>query len=340
MKGGGLHAAALTATGAATAARAAKALGATLHLPSRLAGGYPGALPYDDGIADLLARLMPEAEGIILVMAAGIVMRAAAPHLTDKYHDPAIVVLDPEGRFAVPLLSGHLGGANRLAGELYRRIGAQVVITTATDSAGAPAMEVWAIENGLGLANPREVARINRALAEGEGISLQLDPLLARPPGLDELTPFLKETGPKVAVALYPVEGALTLIPRAVALGMGARKNAGVSGAVEGVAKVLENARLHPLAIAAVATIDIKKEEAALVEVAKTLGAPLVTYDAKALAPVAVPNPSPRVREATGTPAVAEAAALLCAGSSTLLIEKTAGADWTLAAAIKKEWQR
>lgn len=109
--------------GEATAARIVSALGADVFV-NETKGGLP----------DLVARLFAEYDGLVFLMATGIVVRLIAPHLADKYHDPAVVVVDDAERFAVSLLSGHEGGANRLAARVAAAINAEPVVTTATDT--------------------------------------------------------------------------------------------------------------------------------------------------------------------------------------------------------------
>jgi len=346
---GELHAVALTRGGAATAARLAESLGATLHLPERIASGFAGSSPFAEPFAALLARLWAKGNGLMLVMAAGIAVRASAPLLKSKYEDPALVVLDPGGLFCVSLLSGHLGGANDLAREAARITGGQAVITTATDAAGVVAVEVWAADVGLAIENPGMVAAVNGALADGEPVALYIDPELASPSAVVALAPHLAlETtdlgefeaagGARIALThRYPgPSGALLLRPRVLALGAGARKGANSLDAPGEMVRALRLAGYSELSAAHLSTIDLKENEEALNALADLLGVGMITFDSEALNSVATPNPSERVRKAVGAPAVAEASAILASCGGKLLMEKTAGRDWTLAAALIK----
>ena len=105
-----------------------------------------------------------------MVAATGIVVRLAAGLLRDKTTDPAVVVVDQEGRYAISLVGGHLGGANDLAGHVAGILGGQAVITTATDGAGKPSLEMAAQEAGMVVENLKALSRISRGLLEGETV--------------------------------------------------------------------------------------------------------------------------------------------------------------------------
>ena len=344
---GPLYAVALTREGAGLASRLAQALSnAQAWVPERFAA--PGLQSFSEPVARLVARLWDGAGGFLLVMAAGIAVRAVAPLLRDKATDPAVVVLDAAGKFAIPLVGGHLGGANDLAREIGLRLGATPVITTATDAAGRPAAEVWARENGLRVEGRAGVVRVNAAWANGDPVGAYLDPALESARLLDGLAPHLAMStrdegdasafaGPLLAVThrlLPDLERALFIRPPCLALGVGCRRRADPRGVVQGVRKALAAARLAEGAVAAVASVDAKADEPALQELARTLAVPFLTFSAAELAGVQVPNPSARVSLAVGTSSVAEAAALSAAGRGELLVTKVKGRSWTLAVAI------
>ena len=134
---------AITRNGARLGARLqASRPDAQLFVLQRFAAeGGAAATPFDGELKGLVARLWGRCRGFAFIMATGIVVRMVAPHLTGKGEDPAVVVLDEFGRFAVSLLAGHLGGANRLAVELASTVGGTPVITTATDVNGLTAWD-------------------------------------------------------------------------------------------------------------------------------------------------------------------------------------------------------
>jgi cobalamin biosynthesis protein CbiG len=278
-------------------------------------------------------------------MAAGIAVRAVAPLLRDKLRDPAVVVLDQAGRFAVPILSGHVGGANDLAREVGRLLGATPVLTTATDVAGTPAIEVWAREKGLRWDDRGGVAAVNAAWANGDPVGAYADPPFAGL--LDDLRPHLALATADEAEAgafggvlfgvtprcLPQVGAALWLRPPCLCAGVGCRKGADPGTVEEGVRAALAEAHLSPLAVAEVVSVDDKAAEPALLELARSLGVPFRTFPAAALRRIPVPTPSRRVAEAVGTESVSEAAALLAASGGSLLLPKVKGKTWTLSVA-------
>jgi cobalamin biosynthesis protein CbiG len=349
MPTGPLYAVALTRDGAGLVARLAKAFPGTVALaPARFAGEVAGVEGFRAPVKEVIAGHWAGAGGFLLVMAAGIAVRAVAPLLVDKAVDPAVVVLDPMGRFAVPLLSGHLGGANTLAREVGRRLGAEPVITTATDAAGVPAIEVWARQMGLSCGERAGVVRVNAAWANGEPVGLYVDPAVgALQPG-SELEPHLVWHGSDAAEALAfsgtlvvvshrreAIAGAvLNLHPRCLYLGVGCRKDADPEAVAEGVLSALAAAGLARTAVASVASVDLKQDELALRQLAALFEVPFRVFPPAALSRMEVPTPSDRVAQAVGTSSVSEAAALLASDGGRLLSPKQKGPLWTLAVAI------
>lgn len=111
-------------------------------------------------------------DAMVFIGATGIATRAIAPFVRDKLRDPAVICMDDQGRFVIPLLSGHVGGANELAGILAGRIGATPVVTTATDRAGAFACDLWARKNGLGILNRGGIQAVSSAILRGSRVSI------------------------------------------------------------------------------------------------------------------------------------------------------------------------
>ena len=156
---------ALTPQGAKLGKILSEQMDGDLFLPDRMAGSC-GAAAFDS-LLDVVSEYFSNYAGHVFIAAAGIVVRAIAPHLQSKVHDPAVVVLDHEGRYCISLLSGHLGGANELAVEVARITGGEAVITTATDTAGLPSMDLLAKDKDLVIANLNAVKRVNMAILSG-----------------------------------------------------------------------------------------------------------------------------------------------------------------------------
>lgn len=335
---------ALTATGAESARRLAPALGADarLFLPERLAQAEAG----ETGFARLAPTLVANWAafgGHVLFAAAGIVVRALVGLIQDKASDPAVVVCDPAGRYAVSLLAGHLGGANALAGRVAAALGGQAVITTATDQAGLPSLELVAVEAGLRVENLASLAGVGAALLDGRPVALDdpedwLASRLERDwPGLFPAAVQEANPGPSLGVdwrARPPRPGELLLRPPALWLGLGCNRGTAAGEMDELVTRVLAEAGLSPRALAGLASATAKADEAGLLALARARGLETIFYDAQTLDAVAVPNPSHQPRRHLGTRSVAEAAALIAAGpGGRLLVEKQKSGNVTLAVA-------
>lgn len=335
---------ALTAVGVDSARRLAPALGADarLFLPERLAQAEAGETAFAR-LAPALASNWAAFDGHVLFAAAGIVVRALTGLIQDKASDPAVVVCDPAGRYAVSLLAGHLGGANALARRVAAALEGQAVITTATDQAGLPSLELVALEAGLRVENLKALAGVSAALLDGRSVAIDdpedwLTSRLTRDwPGRFSAAIPEANSGPSLGVdwrSRPPRDGELLLRPPALWLGLGCNRGTAAGEMDELVTRVLAEAGLSSLALAGLASASAKAEEAGLLALAQTRGLETRFYDAQSLDAVAVPNPSDQPRRHLGTRSVAEAAALIAAGpGGRLLVEKRKSGNVTLAVA-------
>jgi cobalt-precorrin 5A hydrolase/precorrin-3B C17-methyltransferase len=294
-------------------------------------------LPFEHGHGDLVATVAArwsEVDGLVLICATGIAVRAIAPLLAAKASDPAVVCVDDGGRWAIALAGGHQGGGNALAREVAGLLGAEPVVTTATDAAGLPALD-----SIPGYTAEGDVAAVTRAWLDGTPPVVAVDESLGPWPLPAGLEAGVEPGGGPARVLVTdtrttPRDGHIVLCPRSLVVGVGASSNADPEGLYRLVCDTLADAGLHPAAIAAVATIDLKRSEPAVVQLAERLGVPLRTLPGAVLAAVDVPNPSAVVDAAVGTPSVCEAAALLAGGpDATLIAEKRRSAEATVAIA-------
>ena len=323
---------AFTRRGAALGRRLADALGGDLRVPERLAAAL-GEAPCGS-LADWTAQNWHSVSSLVFVGACGIAVRAIAPHVGDKFTDPAVVSVDEAGRFAVPLLSGHVGGANDLARRIAALTGGAAVISTATDVNGLFAVDVWAKERGLAITDRTLARAVSAALLEGEAVGYASDFPIPCPEGL--------RPG-KAALGVWvtgrsgggPFPRTLRLVPKCLALGIGCRRGTSAGAIARAVDAALLGAGYDPLAAAAAATIDLKQEEPGLLAFCQFRGLPLTAYTAGALA--AAPGtftPSDFVRSVTGVDNVCERAAALRSGGGRLVVRKQAGEGVTVAAAL------
>ncbi|MGV9790259.1 precorrin-3B C(17)-methyltransferase [Streptomyces sp. NPDC003435] len=279
----------------------------------RLAAAWPDRTRVYEGPAGEAVRAaFAECEQLVCFLATGATVRLLAPLLGDKAADPGVVCVDEGGRFAVSLVGGHGGGANELAYEVAELLGAEPVVTTATDAVGLAGLDT------LGLPVEGAVAAVSRALLDGEPVALEAELAWPLPP-----VPFAGQGAHTVRLTDRDVQAGpdeVLLRPPSLVVGVGASKGAPVEEVLGLIEEALREAGLSVRSVAELATVDAKSEEPGIVAAAERLGVPLVTYPADELAAVTVPNPSDAPLAAVGTPSVAEAAALRRGGE--LLVPK------------------
>jgi cobalt-precorrin 5A hydrolase len=334
---------AMTPKGAALARRLCRELTGAQCWLSQAQVGERGDLVFSR-LSDVFNEAFEQGENLICIMAAGIVVRSLAPLLKSKAADPAVVVVDEAGRFAISLLSGHLGGANELARQVARVLGGMPVITTATDVQGLPALDLLAVEYGLTIENLPEVRGISMALLEGRPVRV-VDPqgylveIIAAYPELFVLEPDLDQAlsapGPAVyagfRVRPWPADW-LRLRPRSLVAGMGCHKGTPEKELLDFIESTFKQEGLSLLALKALATIKAKKDEPGLQMAARSLGVEFLWFTAQELEAIPAPNPSTRVARHMGVVSVSEAAALK-AGGVELIVPKRKTANATLAVA-------
>jgi len=328
--------------------------GAELYVSSRYAGqaGKEKTVFEAAQLREQLATLWPRVDGFVLIMATGIVVRMIAPLLESKASDPAVVVMDEAGRFAISLLSGHLGGANELAERCAFISGARAVITTATDVNDLPSFDLLAKEHGWVIEDLSRVKTLNRLLLDGEEIAV-VDPggqtrcwfhgrgrlsfhdtfaaaLESSAKG------FLFVTNRQLPPHTQP-DNLLILRPRNLVLGIGCNRGTPADEIEEFVASHLKRIFVSLKSVCCIASAAAKCDEAGLLEYAGRHGIPLRFFESEELNRVACPSPpSEHARSAIGAVGVAEPAALLAAGATRLMLKKVKSANVTLAVAELK----
>lgn len=321
---------------------------ARLALPPRLeeAARAAGVDPvvWSRPLAEELAEGFHHQRQWVFFLAVGAVVRLLAPLLVSKFTDPAVVVLDGAGHYAIPLLSGHLGGANALAREIAARLGGEAVITTASDTQHTLAVDLLGQEEGWRVeADADTLRRTAACVVNGEPVAIvqeggsprwqvALDPwppnlkLLERPdPSVHDAAALLWITrrSPEQVAALGFAGPVVLYRPPPtddILLGIGCDRNTAEETIATGVNRALA---AHGLAwgdVAGVASIDRKGDEPGLLALLQRQGWSLSLFTAEQLAGVAVPNPSATVQRWMGVPSVAEASALLAAGTGGELV--------------------
>jgi cobalt-precorrin 5A hydrolase len=329
---------------------------AEIFLPEGNADDCPGQFRihfFSEGIGKIAARNFHLFRSHAFIMATGIVVRSIAPLLTDKWHDPAVVVLDEKGTFAISLLSGHWGGAHDLAREVAHKIGALPVITTATDLGHKTAIEVWAKRQGLRLEKASEVTAFNAALVKNIPIFCWSEYpryLAGLPEGMcvwnsEALQPedYLVAISPRTNLPRWPATHLLLLRPPVLFLGLGCNRGTSEEEIYGCVNEVLEDYGYSMLSLAGVGTIDLKTDEPGLRAFAQRLGLEIRFFRKDELNRLDPPSaPSDYVKTVLGVKGVSECAAMLLSGDTAsdqgknLVINKTKRGGVTIALAQKK----
>ncbi|MBR3160510.1 MAG: precorrin-4 C(11)-methyltransferase [Atopobiaceae bacterium] len=296
------------------------------------------------GLSRWTAEGFQDADGLVFVGAAGIAVRAIAPHVRCKATDPAVVVVDEGAHFALPLLSGHLGGANDLARQIAAACGARPAITTATDGRGLFAVDEWARHQGCIVTNPERIKNVSSRLLADDAIRVCSDwPLPGDAPrGVTVVGP-----GDACDVLLSAHESAdehaLHLVPRVLVLGIGCRRGTPSDLLLRRTKDLMERTRYDRRSLACICSIDAKADEQGLIELAQTLGVPFMTFSADELA--SIPGTfasSAFVQDVMGVDNVCERSAVLGSDGGTLVHPKDAGDGITLALAerpFEPDWR-
>ncbi len=312
------------------------------------AQGESRDIPFDR-LADAVAREFYRFRAHIFFMSTGITVRMISPHLRHKTEDPAVVAVDDAGRFAVSLVSGHLGGANHLARFVGEAIGAVPVITTATDANDLPSIDLIARERGLVIENPEAIKFVNMAFLERRPVRL-MDPyglLEGRIPAsmlADRNAPEEPEEEDVPAVLVddricKAGTKTLRLRPRSLSVGIGCNRGTPESEIRDLLERVCRTEGLAPGSIRNLATIDIKNDEIGILALTRTLGLPLEFYSRDALNQVqTIENPSAYAEKHTGARSVCEAAAILASRNGTLIVPKKKTRNVTIALARAPEF--
>lgn len=294
-------------------------------------------IPFHD-LGALTGKLFAEKEILIFVGACGIAVRAIAPYVRSKLHDPGVLVVDECGTYVISLLSGHIGRANEYAKTVASLLGAQPVITTATDRSGLFAVDDWAAENGLRVMTPERIREISSRILAGERVGFySAFPVAGSMP--EELTGGEAQTGIVVsdrpASDRFPVT--CRLLPMDLVVGIGCKKGKSVSELQAFLKQVFMTYGLDMERIGKITSISLKAQEEGLILLARALHVPFVTYSAEELeTAVGSFAESDFVRQKTGVSNVCERSACLGSGGGKRLVAKQSENGMTIAVYERK----
>ena len=315
------------------------------RLAHKLAAAHPGDIYNKENFKENLRTGFGRYDSLICIMATGIVVRILAPLIVHKTSDPAVVVLDQKGKYAISLLSGHLGGANDLAREMAAISGGEAVITTATDVAGELSFDTFAKKHDMAIENIGQLKHISGALLSGKKVNVFTDKNAA------ELYPELAKEQKREMIAILPLSEffktytiesnipavviderlfvsnstvpqaapVLYLRPRTICAGIGCKRNMEQKPIEEALLQTLKEEGIHPLSLKCIATIPLKSDEPGIIGTAANLNVPLqINLDISQLGI----HTSEFVASQTGVLSVSTACSYLASGKGTILRDK------------------
>ncbi len=295
---------------------------------------------------DWVKEMFSEVEAFVFIGASGIAVRLIAPCVDSKLTDPAVLSVDEKGRFVVPLLSGHIGGANEIALGLADYIGAQPVISTATDLNSLFSVDVFAIKNNFEINDLKKAKEFSAELLVSKKANCCIaDPInsyyritgtLPRELSITH-SPRDDKNVPEFIISSYEDDKEkLVLFPKCLIVGIGCRKGVGLEKLYNFCVKVFEDYKLDLRSVKKICSIDIKKSEEGIIQLAQKVGVPFEVFSADNLSALGDGfTASSFVRQQVGVDNVCERAAV-AGGAEKIIVKKTISDAMTLAVGIEK----
>ena len=273
------------------------------------------------GVKKYMPKIMRDYDAVIFISACGIAVRMIKEYVVSKDVDPAVIVMDECGKFVIPILSGHLGGANELATKIANRIGATAVVTTASDSHGVESIDMFAKKHSLVIEDIKSIAPVMARIVEKRKVIIKNDTAFKYEYSFATEDEEKAEAALVISSAVYDFSVPTTsLRPRELVVGIGAKRETPKETVMKAIENAFEMKKLSPLSIVKMVSIDLKKDEVGIIEAAKELGVPFETYSDKVLNEVEGEfEESEFVKKTTGCGAVSARAAALFGD---LLLEK------------------
>ena len=344
------------------------------ELAHKLAASHPGDIYNKENFKENLRAGFSKYDSLVCIMATGIVVRILAPLIVHKTSDPAVVVLDQKGKYAISLLSGHLGGANDLAREMATISGGEAVITTATDVAGELSFDTFAKKYDMAIENIGQLKHISGALLAGKKVNVFTDK------NVGKLYPELVEEQKRGMIDIFPLstnidnvefdipavvidEGSslnkyiiaepksfsdnisypthiLYLRPRTICAGIGCKRNMEQKPIEEALLQTLKEEGIHPLSLKCIATIPLKSDEPGIIGTAANLNVPLKIIPTEEIEKLDINQlgiaTSEFVASQTGVLSVSTACSYLASGKGEILRDKAKYKGITVALSKEK----
>ena len=335
-------------------------------LAHKLATAHPGDIYNKENFKENLRAGFGRYDSLVCIMATGIVVRILSPLIVHKTSDPAVVVLDQKGKYAISLLSGHLGGANDLAREMAVISGGEAVITTATDVAGELSFDTFAKKHDMAIENIGQLKHISGALLSGKKVNVFTDKNAA------ELYPELAKEQKRGMIAILPLSEffktyaiesnipavviderlfvssstvpqaapVLYLRPRTICAGIGCKRNMEQKPIEEALLQTLKEEGIHPLSLKCIATIPLKSDEPGIIGTAANLNVPLKIIPTEKIEKLDISQlgiaTSEFVASQTGVLSVSTACSYLASGKGEILRDKAKYKGITIALSKEK----
>lgn len=299
------------------------------------------------GIKSIMPYLVKEYEGLIFISATGIAVRFMKPYIRDKTQDPAVVVVDDGGKFAISLLSGHIGGANELAQWVGSTLKAIPVITTASDNRYIESIDLFAIKNNYHMENKDSMKEITAMMVNGSKIGFYSEmeeiidydnlTILSNPKDLDPSIEGIIIVSSKIGLKI-PSNKYCLLIPKNINIGIGCRKNVEGKRIIELIENTLGRLSLSPKGIKAIGTVEVKRGETGIIEACNYFNCPLKIFSLKEIKEVEAKFPKSHfVKETIGVYSVSEPSAYLLGGKMLAAKIKKDGITLSIAKEAYKE---
>ena len=307
-----------------------------VHVPKKLSNSASEINWYSESTSEKIEKLFKTNDALICLFSLGAVIRLVSPHIKDKKTDPAVLVIDDKMNFVISALSGHLGGANELAEQIAKRLGATPVITTAADVNKTIAVDLVGKEFGWKIEDDSTVTKISALMVNEEKIGVFQDAGNKNwwkgelPKNVTIYSSFdeLKNSKSKAFLIISDkiikseiLKDAVIYRPPNLVVGVGLHWDTPKETIKEGLKLCLEKNNLSYLSIAKFVSLKKPQDAKGLIEIGKEMCIPVEYFEKDDLTSITVPNPSSTVQAFEGTPSVSEASAIKASGGQ-LIVQK------------------
>ena len=242
----------------------------------------------EGGIKSFISRTLNSYDGFIFISATGIAVRMINPFIKNKTKDPAIIVIDDMGKYAISLLSGHVGGANEIAEWIAVEIGAIPVITTASDGRGIDSVDVFAERNNYYIEDMNSVKEITSLMVNDKRIGIYTeDEKIINYDNIKMITDFsnidLTLDGAIIVTSMHDI-GEINipytiLRPKNINIGIGCRKGVYTEDLIGAIEASLMDKNISYNSIRAIGTVEVKKFEVGIIKAAEHFKCPLKIFN-------------------------------------------------------------